>query len=72
MLALVQILLSEILLLIKEVVGFEGELIFDIAKPDGTPRKLMDIGVLTDLGWSAQTSLLAGLKLSYYDFLERN
>ena len=40
------------LALIKEVVGFEGELIFDIAKPDGTPRKLMDIGVLTDLGWS--------------------
>ena len=46
---------------VKQVVGYEGELVFDTTKPDGTPRKLMDVGRLTAIGWQAKTSLTAGL-----------
>ena len=42
-------------------VGFEGETVWDTAKPDGTPRKLLDVSMLHDLGWTAQTSLSDGL-----------
>lgn len=55
--------------LIKEVIGFEGNLEFDPSKPDGTPRKLMDVTRLKELGWSAKTSLKEGIKLAYEDFL---
>lgn len=55
---------------IKNVVGFEGELTFDSTKPDGTPRKLMDVSLLKSKGWKATTSLQDGLKLAYQDFLE--
>ena len=65
------ITIRELALTIKEVVGFEGELIFDTTKPDGAPRKLMDINLLTELGWTAHTSLMVGLQLSYSDFLQR-
>ncbi len=53
---------------VKMVVGFAGNLVFDLSKPDGTPRKLMDVDLLTQLGWSSRTSLIAGLKKSYRDF----
>lgn len=59
--------LSEI---IKEVVGFDGLLKFDANMPDGSPRKLMDIQRLKDLGWQANTSLRNGIELSYTDFLK--
>ncbi|WP_019011333.1 GDP-L-fucose synthase family protein [Deinococcus aquatilis] len=54
--------------LIAEVVGFDGELIFDPSKPDGTPRKLMDVSKLRDLGWQAQTGLREGVErtLTWY------
>jgi GDP-L-fucose synthase len=55
---------------IKTVVGFEGGLRFDSSKPDGTPRKLLDVAKLTQLGWTATTPLEDGLKLSYRWFLE--
>lgn len=58
--------------LIKEVVGFQGELEFDSSKPDGTPRKLMDVSKLHSLGWKAKTSLKDGIKLAYEDFLSKN
>ena len=58
--------------LIKEVVGFQGELEFDSSKPDGTPRKLMDVSKLTSLGWKAKTNLKEGIKLAYEDFLKKN
>lgn len=51
--------------MIMEVVGFEGRLVFDETKPDGTPRKLLDVGKLAALGWRAQTSLMAGIKKTY-------
>jgi GDP-L-fucose synthase len=51
--------------LIKEIVGFEGEIVFDPTKPDGTPRKLMDTSRLTELGWTAKTSLREGINRTY-------
>jgi GDP-L-fucose synthase len=56
---------------IVKVVGFEGDLSFDASKPDGTPRKLMDVSRLAGLGWRAKTSLEAGIALAYKDFLAR-
>ncbi|WP_053368983.1 GDP-L-fucose synthase [Bacillus sp. FJAT-27245] len=55
---------------IKAVVGYEGELKFDTSKPDGTPRKLVDVTKLNSLGWNAQTSLEDGLQKAYQWFLE--
>src|SRR5215813_7635296 len=54
---------------IAEVVGFKGKLAFDTTRPDGTPRKLLDVSKLTALGWRAQTDLRTGLKAAYQDFL---
>ncbi len=56
--------------LVGEVVGFEGELVFDTDKPDGTPRKLLDVGRLNDLGWSAKTGLRQGIEETYRWYLE--
>ena len=55
---------------IIKVVGFEGELVFDASKPDGSPRKLLDTTRLNDLGWAASTSLEQGLEQTYAWFLE--
>lgn len=54
----------------KSVVGFEGELVFDSSKPDGTPRKLMDVSRLKALGWRASISLEEGLRQTYQWFLQ--
>jgi GDP-L-fucose synthase len=51
-------------------VGFEGELRFDTSKPDGTPRKLLDVGRLFALGWRPQISLREGLRQTYAWYLE--
>jgi len=61
--------IGELAILVKQVVGYTGEIIFDTSKPDGTPRKLMDVSRLNELGWSAPTSLPAGLNKAYTDFL---
>ncbi|MEX3966159.1 GDP-L-fucose synthase family protein [Paraburkholderia sp. EG286B] len=53
-----------------DVVGFEGELVFDSTKPDGTPRKLLDVSRLGDLGWHAHIGLQEGLARTYDDFLQ--
>jgi len=57
---------------VKEAVGFRGELKFDATKPDGTPRKLLDVNRLHSLGWRAQTDFQEGLALAYKDFLARH
>ena len=57
---------------VLEVVGFQGELEFDSSKPDGTPRKLLDVSALNALGWKAQTSLKDGIAVSYKDFQARH
>jgi GDP-L-fucose synthase len=55
---------------VQRIVGFEGDLIFDTSKPDGTPRKLMDVQRLHDLGWKHTIELEEGIKLAYKDFLK--
>jgi GDP-L-fucose synthase len=54
---------------VAEVVGYRGELVYDRSKPDGTPRKLLDVSRLSALGWKATTSLREGLEKAYADFL---
>jgi GDP-L-fucose synthase len=61
----VDITIAALAQLIKEIVGYEGELINDITKPDGTPRKLMDVSKMTALGWSAQIDLEIGIRSVY-------
>jgi len=58
--------------LVKEIVAFEGDLIFDTTKPDGTPRKLMDISKLKSFGWLPKISLEDGIKTVYSDLLKHN
>jgi len=60
--------IKELAYLIKSIVGYEGELVFDTSKPDGTPRKLMDVSKLHALGWHHTTALEAGIRLAYEDF----
>ena len=57
--------------LVCEVVGFEGDLVFDTSKPTGTPRKLMDVSLLTRRGWKAKIGLRDGIALAYADFQKR-
>jgi len=54
---------------VMEVVGFGGRIVFDTSKPDGTPRKLLDVSRLRGLGWQARTPLREGIALAYADFL---
>jgi GDP-L-fucose synthase len=56
---------------VKAVVGFQGALQFDASKPDGTPRKLLDVSRMSALGWTATTGLEDGLRVAYRDFLAR-
>ena len=58
--------------LIRDVVGFQGEVVWDSTKPDGTPRKLMDSSRLFALGWKPQVDLKTGIRLAYEDFLQRH
>ncbi len=60
--------IAELASLIAKVVGFEGALEYDRSKPDGTPRKLMDVSKLAELGWRARTALEEGIRLAYADF----
>lgn len=60
--------IRELAELICRTVGFEGELVFDSSKPDGTPRKLMDVGKLSAMGWRARTSLPEGVAKTYQAF----
>jgi GDP-L-fucose synthase len=65
------ITIKELALTIKDVVGFEGELVFDTSKPDGTPRKLMDVSKLHNLGYKHKINLKEGIQLAYTDFKEK-
>lgn len=61
--------INDLAILIKQIVGFSGEILHDPAKPDGTPRKLMDVSRLRNLGWSPHIPLKEGIKKVYEDFL---
>ncbi|HON09731.1 MAG TPA: GDP-L-fucose synthase [Chitinispirillaceae bacterium] len=58
--------------LVKETVGYEGEIRFDTSKPDGTPRKLLDCSKLHSLGWKPRIPMREGLRLAYDDFVRRH
>lgn len=60
-----EISIAELAMLIKDIVGYEGEFTFNVSKPDGTPRKLMDSTKLNDLGWNAKINLLEGINSVY-------
>jgi len=66
------ITIKELALTIAKVIGYEGSIEFDPAKPDGTPRKLMDSTCINNLGWQASVSLEEGLRLAYSDFLKNH
>jgi GDP-L-fucose synthase len=61
--------IKELADIIKETVGFKGAIVFDQTRPDGTPRKLLDVYKIHSLGWRHRTSLREGLELTYKDFL---
>lgn len=65
------ITIKDLALTIKKIVGFEGELVFDSSKPDGTPRKLMDSSRLHNLGWKAKTNLEEGIR-SVYEAVDKS
>ena len=56
--------------MIKNIIGFKGDLSFDSSKPDGNPRKLLDSSVINSLGWKPKTELEDGLKITYEWFLK--
>lgn len=62
--------LLELAEIVKEITGFNGQLHWDSAKPDGTPRKLLDVSRLTQLGWKARYSLKEGIIKTYHSYLE--
>ncbi len=64
--------IEELAKLVCAAVGFPGQLVFDASKPDGTPRKLLDVSKLSGLGWKAKTSLAEGLATTYQDFLREH
>ena len=61
--------IAELAQLVQATTGFEGKVVFDATRPDGTPRKLMDVALLTRTGWKARTPLEAGLRTSYTEFV---
>lgn len=57
---------------VMDVIGFDGEIVFDASKPDGTPRKLLDVSRLQELGWTAKIGLRDGIAHAYADFLTKH
>ncbi len=62
--------IKELANLISSIVGFEGEIIWDTSKPDGTPRKLLDVSKINKMGWSSKTSLEKGIRLTLNSYLK--
>jgi GDP-L-fucose synthase len=64
--------IRELAEMVRRIIGFEGEILWDQSKPDGTPRKLMDSSRLFALGWKPQIDLQTGIQLAYEDFLKQS
>ena len=64
--------IMELAHLVKKIVGFEGEIMTDTTKPDGTPRKLLDVSKLADLGWQSSITLEEGIRKVYDEVKEYN
>jgi GDP-L-fucose synthase len=66
------ITISEFARVVAATVGYNGDISFDTSRPDGTPRKLLDVGRLAKLGWRASTRLEDGIRLAYQAFLSEH
>lgn len=64
--------IKDLALIIKKIAGYAGDLVFDTTKPDGTPRKLMDVSYLHSLGWKHKIELEEGIKMVYEEFKEKH
>ena len=64
--------IAELAALVAKVVGYSGGIVYDTSKPDGTPRKLMDVGLMKTAGWQARTQLEDGLRVAYAEFAAQN
>jgi len=62
--------IKELALLIQKIIGFEGDLVFDPSRPDGTPRKLLDVSKLHNKGWRHEVDLEQGIRMVYDDFIK--
>ena len=62
--------IKELANMISSIVDYEGEIIWDVSKPDGTPKKLLDISKLKHVGWEAKTSLKKGIELTLQNYIE--
>ncbi len=62
--------IRELAILVSSIIGFEGEIIWDSSKPDGTPRKLLDVSKINSMGWSAKTDLTNGIRLTVKSYIE--
>ena len=63
--------IRELAELIKEIVGFDGKILYDNSKPDGTPRKLLDVSRLESLGWAPKISLREGIEMTYAWYVKK-
>jgi GDP-L-fucose synthase len=64
-----EISIKDLTVLVAKIVGFEGEIKWDTTRPNGTPRKLLDVSKIAAFGWTYKTELEEGIRLSYNDFL---
>ncbi len=67
-----EVTIAELAELVKTIIGYVGSICYDTTKPDGTPRKLLDVSKLNSLGWHYKTELEEGIRLAYTDFLEND
>ncbi len=66
----VEVTIKELAEVIKDIVGFKGEIVWDVTKPDGTPRKLLDLTRMTEFGWNAEIKLDEGIRKTYKLYIE--
>jgi len=64
--------IMELAEMIKEITGYKGEILYDQSKPDGTPRKLLDISRIKSLGWAPKIALKRGVESTYHDFAKNH
>ena len=64
-----EISIKDLTVLVAKAVGYDGEILWDTSKPNGTPRKLLDVSKATSLGWTYRIELEDGIRLAYQDFL---
>ena len=67
-----EITIKDLTKLVAEIVGYDGEILWDTSKPNGTPRKVLDVSKANALGWKYKTNLREGIKLAYEDFIKRH